>query len=180
MRPASDSDDCRIRLGEALPSTRNAAGRGRRSASTRSIGNRSGRRWISSRTTRPRNSPKTSIGSSSRRPRSAGCSRSSRCVGSGQSSATCCANVVLPICRGPRIATTGKASSRSRTARTWSERGIDMVAPYHEKSVVGAGISSFLNDRTGALIANPYPSGKRDAPSLMSCQLSSVSFPSTR
>jgi hypothetical protein len=117
-RPASDSDVCLRRSGEALPRTRNRAGFGSRSTSTRSTGNRSGRRWISSSTTSPRAWPRMVIGCS-RLITVDGSSRS-RSVWSGHDPANARARVVLPHCRGPRSATTGlrrtALSSRCRSA----------------------------------------------------------------
>jgi len=60
--PAKVSDDWRSISGDALPSTRNRAGSGCRSASTRSTVNNSGARCTSSMTTRPRNPSSAVIG----------------------------------------------------------------------------------------------------------------------
>ena len=62
IRPARVSDVWRSNSGEALPRTRKRAPRGR-SASTRSVGNISGLRCTSSRTTSPRNGSSASSGS---------------------------------------------------------------------------------------------------------------------
>ena len=51
MRPARDSEDWRIKSRDAEPKIKNRAGWSLRSRSTRSSGNNSGVRWISSMTT---------------------------------------------------------------------------------------------------------------------------------
>ena len=119
MRPASDSAVCFSSSGEALPSTRKRAGKGRRSARTRSTGNRSGRLWISSSTIRPRKAPSASSGSPSRA-MSCGLSRSKKAACPRNPAATWRARVVFPTCRGPRIPTTRKSLSIRRASVTRS------------------------------------------------------------
>ena len=109
-RPARVSDDCLSRSGEALPRMRNRAGSGWRSASTRSSGKRSGRRWISSMTTRPlsgRNAVSGSVeaGEARRVFRVEVVERIRR-------RRTARASVVLPHWRGPSSATTRRRPAR--------------------------------------------------------------------
>ena len=104
-RPASDSEAPRIRPGDALPRSRNRAGRRGRSARTRRIGKSDGRRWISSRTS-------VSVASPSRA-MSRGSSRSKWTTGPFQRALNCFASVVFPTWRAPRIATMGLPASNS-------------------------------------------------------------------
>ena len=116
-RPARLSEDCRSNVGEALPRTRNRAGTGVRSASTRSRGKRSGRRWISSRITSPR-SPSRAVSASCNRATSRSRSRSKVVTGPRCRTATSCASVLFPTCRAPRRATTGSSFKAASTRRT--------------------------------------------------------------
>ena len=102
--------------GEADPSTRNRAAPSRRSTSTRSTSNSSGRRWNSSMTTSPSSASRARSGFS-RRARSTGSSRSKNAP--GWSWANRPARVVFPHWRGPRRAAAGwtrRASPRRRSA----------------------------------------------------------------
>jgi hypothetical protein len=111
-RPARDSETPRTRSGEALPSSRNRAGRGCRSASTRSRGKRPGWSWASSITIGPRSGPRAVAGWL-RRLWSPGASRSK--YSARRRAAKVLASVVLPHWRGPRRSTTGLARSRPST-----------------------------------------------------------------
>ena len=108
-RPASDSDQRRTSSGEALPKIKNRAGNGGRPESTRKMGKSSGRRSISSMTTRPLKSRQAVMGSSSRS-RLTGPSRSNQLSASGVTNSR--ASVVLPQRRGPMRATTGAVLTR--------------------------------------------------------------------
>jgi hypothetical protein len=120
IRPARVSEDCLSRSGEALPSTRNRHGRSRRSASTRSVRNSSGRCCISSMMTSPRSAFSARRGSESRAT-SSSFSRSKYMTGPRRRSATSRASVDLPTCRAPSIPTTTfrrRSLSNVSTSRT--------------------------------------------------------------
>ena len=125
----------------------------RRSASTQGVGKRSGRRCTSSMTTRPRSSPSTSSGSSVRRFRSAELSRSSQWVGPVYSHPIGCANVVLPICRGPRMAATGNARSRCKRMATCCFREI---IGRDRTPKIGTGHPALRMDAQGRRMCRPY------------------------
>ena len=126
-RPARLSETPRIRPGDALPRSRNLAGGGCRSSSTRNSGKRSGRRCASSITTRPRRRSSASFGWASRA-RSVGSSRSRY---SPPSAAWIWrASVVLPHCLGPRRAVAGLRASAVRTARSRSGRWTRFILEY--------------------------------------------------
>ncbi len=125
MRPASDSELWRSNCGEALPSTRNRARTGRRSASTLRLGNSSGRFCTSSSITSPRSRPNASMGSA-RRATAAGSSRSKRVTSTLEFRAMVAARVVLPTCRAPNRPTTGNQPSSRVTVRRWKGRWITL------------------------------------------------------